>query len=287
MKMMSELYRKRPVRSGIVVVMLSLSLGAFSCEKIVSIDLNNAAPQLVIEGVVTDQSGPYAVTLSKTGDYFTPSLTFPPVAHALVVISDNTGNVDTLREDTSGTYVSSSLKGVPGRTYALKVIADGKEYDAESAMPQKVMIDSLYAVPFREFDGDRGYYVYVDFRDPPSPGNYYRLDAFTATLPSDSITGRQFLLYSDKLTNGNEANYRIRVSRNARYGNNLLGDTLTVRLLTIDKATYDYFNTLNDVLQSDRSPTSLSPANPNTNLDNGALGYFAAYTVDTRTIVFQ
>jgi hypothetical protein len=31
----------------------------------------------------------------------------------------------------------------------------------------------------------------------------------------------------------------------------------------------------------------LAPANPNTNLSNGALGYFAAYTMDRKTIILQ
>jgi hypothetical protein len=73
-----------------------------------------------------------------------------------------------------------------------------------------------------------------------------------------------------------------------RAGNNVkIGDTIIVELLSIDKAAYDYFNTLKDILSSDRSPTSLSPANPNTNVSNGALGYFAAFTIDTKTIVLK
>ena len=63
------------------------------------------------------------------------------------------------------------------------------------------------------------------------------------------------------------------------------GDTVRVDLLSIDKASYDCFNTLNDILTSDRSPTSLAPANPNTNLTNGALGYFAAYSISSKMVV--
>ncbi len=75
---------------------------------------------------------------------------------------------------------------------------------------------------------------------------------------------------------------RIRAGRNVNPG-----DTITVELLSIDKATYDYFNTLSDILTSDRAATSLSPANPITNLSNGPLGYFVAYTVDTKSIVMK
>jgi len=265
---------------------LSFSVLAFalsSCQKIVSIDLNKANPRMVIEGIVTDQQSPDSVVLSKSGDYFQPSLYFPPVPNATVVISDGAGTVDTLKEGMPGTYRSSTLRGIPGRTYTLSVSAEGNVYKAVSSMPEKVLIDSLYATPFRAFDGDVGYYLYVVFHDPPTPGNYYRINlGISRPLPPDSITGERYHLFSDKLTNGNEVTVRMRTGRSV-----VTGDTLTVQLLSIDQESYDYFRTLNDILTSDRAPTSLAPTNPNTNLTNGSLGYFTAYTVDARKIVLQ
>jgi hypothetical protein len=60
-----------------------------------------------------------------------------------------------------------------------------------------------------------------------------------------------------------------------------------VQLLSIDKPTYDYYRTLDNILTSDRSPTSLSPANPTTNISNGSLGYFTAYAIDSMKIVLK
>jgi hypothetical protein len=267
----------------LTLLILAAALLLSACEKVVSIDLNKAAPHLVIEGVVTDQQGPYSVKLSLTGNYFEPALVFPPVSHALVIVSDDMGQRDTLKEETSGTYESSKLQGIAGRTYSLSVLSDGVEYDGSSSMPRKVFIDSLYAIPRVAFDGDRGYDIYVMFRDPPGLGNYYRINARSSSLiPADSIDGRRYRLFTDQLTNGNEMAERIRAGRNVNPG-----DTITVELLSIDKAAYDYFHTLADILSSDRSATSLSPANPNTNLTNGPLGYFAAYTLDTKSIVLK
>jgi hypothetical protein len=141
------------------------------------------------------------------------------------------------------------------------------------------MIDSL-SVVIRNGTGTR-YDIYVMFKDPPEPGNYYRLNVTSsAPIPTDSIDGRRYRLYTDKFTNGNEMSERIRTTINVQHG-----DTLTVELISLDYAAYEYFYTLNDILISDRSPTSLSPANPNTNLSNGSLGYFAAYALDTKKIV--
>ena len=253
----------------------------YGCQQVVSIDLNTANPRVVVEGNIKDQPGPYTVVLSMTGSYFDTTLATPSISHAQVVITDNLGNCDTLKESISGTYQSSRLLGVSGRTYTLSVNADGKEYMATSSMPTKVFIDSLYVLPRHEFGGESGYDIYVTFKDPPELGNYYRINArSSAVIPADSIDGRRYRLFTDKLTNGNEMTERIRAGRNVN-----IGDTITIELCSIDKASYDYFHTLSDILSSDRSPTSLSPANPNSNISGDALGYFAAYTIDSKKII--
>jgi hypothetical protein len=260
-----------------------LGAASLSCQKVISVDLNNANPQVVAEAIVTDGPGPYTVTLTKSGDYFTPSLYFPPVTGAFVTIASSAGLTDSLKESAPGIYRTSVLHGSQGSTYTLRVVAGGKEYDAQSTMPARVAIDTLAALHARESDGDQVYNLYVFFKDPPEPGNYYRLNLrVSVPISPDSIDGRRYHLYSDKLTNGNESVVRIRLRNYFSPG-----DTVWVDLLSIDKASYDYFNTLNNILTSDRSPTSLAPANPNTNLTNGALGYFTAYTVDSKIIILQ
>jgi hypothetical protein len=51
----------------------------------------------------------------------------------------------------------------------------------------------------------------------------------------------------------------------------------------MDAGVYDYFNTLSEILTSDAN-TSAAPANPNSNFNNGALGYFAAYATSKKSI---
>jgi hypothetical protein len=265
------------------ILFMLITLEMNSCQQVVSIDLNKANPHIVIEGIISDQQGPYAVKVSMTGNYFEPSLYFPPVTDAQIVLTDDSGQRDSLKESDQGIYLSTTLRGISGRTYSLSVIAQGKTYSASSFMPAKVVIDSAYTVKRTGFRSEPGYDIYVMFKDPPEPGNYYRLNARSSTLiPADSIDGRRYRLYTDKYTNGNEMTERIRAG-----GQVQPGDTITLELLAIDKASYDYFSTLRDILSSDRSPTSLSPANPNTNLSNGSLGYFSAFAMDTKKIVIR
>ncbi len=284
LKAMSRKFFSSGLQTCLVpITVLLVALVFVSCQQVVSIDLNKANPRIVIEGIITDQAVPDSVRITKSGDYFEPSLFFPSISNALVTISDNAGTLDTLKEDDPGTYRTWTLRGFPGRTYTLSATIDGTVYTAVSTMPEKVFIDSLYTTPFRAFDGDLGYYINISFQDPPTPGNYYRVNlGINRPIPSDSITGDRYHLFTDKLVNGNHVTIRLRTRRSV-----MRGDTLTVELLSIDKAAYDYYNTLNDILTSDRAPTSLAPTNPNTNLSNGSLGYFAAYTIDSRTIVLQ
>ncbi len=265
---------------GVAALVLAMSVSA--CQKVVSIDLNQSNPQVVIEGVVTDGRGPYLVAMGMTGDYFTPSLNFPPITNAVITISDDAGNRDSLRMVYPGLYATSTMQGVPGRTYLLHVQSGGRVYDAVSPMPIRVPIDSVYTQPFREFDGDFSYYIYIMFHDPPVVQNWYRLEVHSSAGSVDSSGGRRFILYSDRLANGLETTFRIRTLRRSQPG-----DSVVVRLYSIDKSMYDYYRTVNDILGSDRSPTSLAPANPNTNLSNGSLGYFAAYSIDSAGVVLR
>jgi hypothetical protein len=280
---------KKPVMSmnriTLFIILAAMACCLFSCQQIISVDLNDASPHIVIEGIVTDGPGPYSVILSMTGDYFASPLYSPPVSGAHIIITDNLNQQDTLKEIVSGTYQTSTIKGVPGTSYQIKAVAQGTEYDAASFMPTKVYIDSLYSMVRTGFGGSTGYDIYIMFKDPPQPNNYnyYRVNAHSSALiPTDSIDGIRYRLFTDQLTKGQEMTVRIRGGDKVNKG-----DTITIELLSIDEAAYNYFKTLSNILSSDQSPTSLAPQNPASNISGGALGYFAAYTVDTKKIVLH
>ena len=72
-----------------------------ACEKVVYIDLNTSDPKLVVEANITDSKygqGYYlnAVKLSRTVNYYDGNV-FPAVNNASVFISDDLGNIDTLK----------------------------------------------------------------------------------------------------------------------------------------------------------------------------------------------
>ncbi len=264
--------------------MLIMSIALSSCEKVIDIDLKNSEPQIVINGTITDQPGPYTVIISKTGDYYKPS-TFPAVAGAEVTISDDAGNSEILSEVAEGFYQTSTIQGLPGRTYSLKVITEGKEYTATSTMPEAIMIDSLtYEYqPGGSFgpDATEGYILHIHFTDPAGIENYCRFKVY-----KNGQLAKGYYLYDDKYTNGNSYDYNDFEDDAILQ----LNDTAIVELLTLDKSTYDYYSTLSNVLtEGDTGPPMMmtTPANPNSNLSNGALGYFGAFTVRRDSIIIQ
>ena len=256
---------------------LMLLIGFSSCEKVITIDLNKTSPQLVIDAHITDQPGPYTVKLSQSTDFFTPGA-YPVVSGATVIITDNGGIAETLTETTPGTYQTSKLQGIPGHTYVLNITSAGKTYVAQSSMPQPVDIDSLSydtLVTGGRFGGGGGRQnggrarinLHGYFTDPVGIVNYYSMHFYRNDSLLDSS---RYVIYSDNLVDGKQAdiNYRSGI----RHGNNY-----TMELLSIDKATYDFYRTANDILDKGDQLTSAAPSNPITNVSAGAVGYFSAY----------
>ena len=248
------------------------------CQKVIYPDLVDSAPRLVVDGLVTDSLGPYRIKLHLSGSYFNQSV-LSQLSGAVVIISDNTGMTDSLKEPFPGIYLTSKLKGIPGKTYSLKVLSHNKEYDGSSTMFSHVDIDSLKLVKSQSqgfgFGGngrkETRAEIHCFFKDPAEK-NFYRIKVYR----NDTINTENYRLYDDQYTNGEETD--LQVSRVK------LGDVIKVELMSLDKSTYEYYRTLREVLRSNPIFGS-TPANPNTNLTNGALGYFGACAISSKTII--
>ena len=247
------------------ILLLLLCVIGFACQKVIDVDLNSVAPQIVIEGNISDSPGPYYVTLSKTVNFDQPN-TFPPVTGAHVIMSDNVGNSELLTETSPGTYRTSVIQGTPGRTYTLDVISEGKEYNATSTMPAPVKFDSL-TLDYILNGPDRYWAFKVHFIDPAGVKNYYHF-----VLMRNSIISQRFFLYDDRIQDGESITYDL--IPDTLYNK----DTVVIFLQCIDKGVYDYFRTASQI-SNGRGSQSASPANPLSNFSNGALGYFSAYSV--------
>jgi hypothetical protein len=247
-----------------------------SCEKEIDITLNNSMAQLVIEGNISDEPGPYTVKLSKTVN-FSNANTYPPVTDAFVIISDKAGVHDTLSETKSGLYQTHRITGTPGNTYTLKVIAEGKQYDAVSTMPYKINLDSIQ---FDLFDdpGESGtiFSIVPLFLDPVKFGNNYRF-----FFSANGVADKSYQVTNDNIGNGS-INQQPFFSDDVKFHE---GDTVTVTMLYIDVNTYNYYYTLSQISESGPGGGA-TPSNPPNNITgNKALGIFSAFTTQTKKAI--
>ena len=266
-----------------------------SCQDVITLDLNNGVSKLVVNGFVSSAAGPYTITLSQSSNYFDPNVVVPEKG-ATVVISDNAGQSETLKEITPGVYVTTKLKGIGNRTYVLSVTtAEKKTYTASAYLPNVVPIDSLYYEVRKRNGGfgpptvTRRYRVKCTFTDPVGPGNYYRIVYYkNDTLQNGD---RDYVIASDQLANGQSNTPRILDGASNTLsirGEYLLEDSVKVNLLTIDKKGFEFYSDLQKLLGDQSSPfPSDAPSNPINNISNGALGYFGAFGISTKKIVIR
>jgi len=256
-----------------IFILLSVTSLLSSCTKVINVDLNTKDPAIVIEAIVTDDANvPQTVTLSKSVN-FSESNSFPAVSNAVVTISDDAGNNATLVETKPGVYQTTTLGGVQGRTYNLKIVADGKTYTSTCKMPAKVPLDSVKFAnaPFGGQDGNKS--ITPVFMDPVGKGNYYRFEL----QKRDSISKSIFLI-NDEIVDGAVNNRPLFESELTLRP----GDFIKITMECITKEVNLYFYSMD---QSSGGPNSTaSPANPVTNIQGAVLGYFSAHTVQTLNV---
>ena len=248
------------------LIILSIIVGiiATACKKDIHLNLGNSSGLIVIEGNITDLPGPYTVYLSKTVTYYDTS-NGTPVSGGKVKISDNAGNTDSLIEVKPGTYHTTFITGVPGRTYHLSVNTGGQQYDAYSTMPPPVAIDTLGILRFNDFSGKNMDIPTFVFLDPASATNYYN-----SYLYYNGKRQNKANPFNDVGSNGIPIEIGILPDSTVKKN-----DTLFTELDAIDLPVFNYWNSLT---QSTTNPGAAAPANPTSNISNNALGYFSAYS---------
>jgi hypothetical protein len=268
------------MRHGFLYSILSvILLSVLSCTKVVNINLNDSSPRLIIEGGISDQPSSCFIRLSRSINYNQPN-TFPAVTGSFVTISDNIGNTAVLTETSAGYYRAVSFDGVPGRTYTVSVTADNKIYTATSSMPDPVPIDTISQdiLSFGNFGGPgKIKYVKIKYQDPAGKKNFYHFIEIINGTPTDAI-----LIDNDVLRDGDTIAQDI-FRRDPPVET---GDVITILLQTIDKDVFKFFSQLSQI-SNDFGGQSATPANPASNFSNGALGYFSAYSVRSKTIVIK
>jgi hypothetical protein len=304
---------KKKYFAGLIPIILFFAglLLLTACEKNVTISLPDVEQQLVVEGYIYEDTNAY-VFVTKSSPFFSEldSSTVQQyiVRGATITLFDGF-TTDTLVEVEVPQYYlhfyySPTIKGIVGRSYALRVETNGEVVTASTYLPPSIALDSTWW----KSDGNKDSlgFAWAHLTDPDTIGNYYRwfakrINKYTygenageqkdfdfiaplgSTFEDRFINGKSFdfaynrgqLANSDKEDDGfsDERGYFKR------------GDTIVIKWCTYDQANYRFWRDTEQQIQSNGNPFS-NPAPIFGNIEGG-LGIFGGYGVSYDTIIAQ
>jgi hypothetical protein len=270
-----------------IATIIALTALISSCTERIDLELDGTYIRPVIFGQLTTDTTAHRITITTSGDYFKNK---PPVgiSGANVAIWDGEYAFE-LTEDPNkpGVYFTEpDVYGIQGKTYTLLVdnvdlLGDGNlsSYEATSELLPVTNIDSI-KVEYRSLW--EGWVVQAFAKDPPETKDYYKfLISLNDELLTDSLS--EYRWTDDTFFNGSYTNGVVIYFFSDRRDILKEGDKITAAFCGI---TEDYYNYLVEAQTASRPSVPLfsgPPANPRTNISNGAIGFFTAYSISRAT----
>lgn len=161
------------------------------CIDPIKLEIDEGAGTLVVDGLITDQPGPYTIKVSRSINFDNSRqlrVYAVPESGAILRITDNTGFSETLVERKPGEYETLALQGSVGKSYQLTIqTSNGESYVSGSETmypaPPVERIEQEFKVYDRLFisaNGSprvtkmEGFYIYAVVNDPADAENFYR-----------------------------------------------------------------------------------------------------------------
>ncbi|WCL81562.1 DUF4249 domain-containing protein [Saprospira sp. CCB-QB6] len=250
------------MRSLLYCFLCLLALSFTACQDVITLDLDEAAQQTVVEANILTDLQRAEVRLSKSGTFY-QSNDFEQVNGANINLYINGQNYS-FQSDNNGYYWADSIQIQAGDSAFISInLADGRQIAAAAACPNPVLLDSLSYEEFVfPFGGQIGYRLYYHFQDPADTANFYRTKVWTNNELEDN-----YILIEDELRDGDYLDLPF-------FGPPFEAeDSIQLQLLSVNKAYYDYFEQIAEVGESGASASV--PYNPKGNWDDPSiLGYF-------------
>ena len=256
-----------------------------SCEEVINVDLNTAAPKLVIEASINWEKGTTGsqqiIKLSTTTSFY--SSIVPAVSGALVTVTNSSNTIFSFIENANtGQYICSNFIPNLNEIYTLKVVINGQTYTATETLKSVATITSIEQNNEGGFTGNK-IEIKAVYTDPANEENYY---LYRYKYPSS--TKFDYFTDEDKFFQGN-------VFFSSSFTDDLKqGDAINIVHYGISKNYYNYLSILLNLTgDSSGSPFQSPPSTVRgniinqTNFDNYALGYFSLSQTDTRNYTIQ
>ncbi|WP_321321398.1 DUF4249 domain-containing protein [Labilibaculum sp.] len=282
-----------------LIYFISSILILSSCTEKMDVELDSTYTRLSVEAKVTNDFKKHFVKLSESSDVFYNQKAIP-VTNATIKVSDGTS--DFMYEETSpGFYESSNeFSGISGKTYFLSVSnididhdGETENYEARSFMPFPHKIDSIemnYDEKHIDEEGDKKEYWLLSLylKDNIESEDYYGFACqINNVLVHDTIT--EVVIAEDTFFNGeNSKGVEVGFFDQEKPDEIIhANDLITLETYAM---TEDYFDFVNELQFMDMEQIPLfsgPPANIRSNITNGAVGYFAVYSITRSSITVK
>lgn len=142
-------------------------------------EITENTPKLVVDGLITDQPGPYQIRLQYSYPY-TNQTSVRAIGGATVELSDDKGTTEKLIDRGQGLYETAAdgIRGEVGRKYTISIkTPDGKMYVSQPELLKPVAEFGRVYTEYQETFSPtlRGQFnVFLDVKDPETPNDFYR-----------------------------------------------------------------------------------------------------------------
>ncbi|MDR1876845.1 MAG: DUF4249 domain-containing protein [Flavobacteriaceae bacterium] len=270
-----------------IILILTIGLFLTSCEDVIDVDLDTAAPRLVIDAsidwVKNTSGSEQKIKLSTTTGYYNAE--FPTVSGADIVVTNTANTVFNFVENPgTGEYICTDFEPIIGETYTLTINLNGETYTAtEKLINVPDIKDTIDQNDKGGIMGDNIEITYY-YQDDPDHDNYYLNSIITSY-----IVFPQYEVESDNNQQGNL------ISEIYWHEDLKPGDVINIKLYGISKRYYKYFN---KILQASgnsggggmfsTTPTAVRGNIVNqTNGEKFPYGYFRLSEVDTKSYTIK
>lgn len=262
------------------ILLMIIGFSIISCEDVINVDLDTAAPRLVIDASIDWVKGTSGneqkIVLSTTTGYYSPA--FPTVSGANITVTNTAGTVFIFTESgNAGEYICTNFEPVIGETYQMAILINGETYTASETLTAAPNI--METIDQDNEGGMGGDEIEITFyyQDDPAATNYYLFG-----IRSPRVVFPQYEIEDDENIQGNV------VPEYYSHEDLKPGDVVNIRLYGISALYHDYMNKLIIASGADSGPWPATPSAVRGNIvnqsdsQNFAFGYFRLAEVDTR-----
>jgi len=282
----------------IIAIILSMT----GCTEEMDVDLDSGEARLSVEASLTSDLKKHVVKLKESSDVFYSEEAIP-VTNATITVSDGSSTFK-YSEKEPGYYESNlEFAGQAGKTYALSIgnvdiDEDGtlEEYLASSTMKQAYAVDSVQLHFDDDYESGRGrddedesefWLLSLYMKDDINTEDYYGFACqVNDIVVHDTII--EVLVQKDTYFNGEETKgadvSEFNQSKPDEVLHNL--DKVTLETYAITKEYYDFVSQLQE-MDEGQSMFSGPPGNITSNISNGAIGFFAVYSITRTTVIHK